>query len=91
MYRQPLARRRRALPEEQDEPIDVPNAIPSMPVRVTGHGRLEAGGAIDSIAASNCLLVVQCYEPIEILTGIETPNKYVIHDIADNMGVASAK
>ncbi|PIC54472.1 hypothetical protein B9Z55_003712 [Caenorhabditis nigoni] len=92
----PAARHQR-LPEEQDEPIDVPNAIASMPVRITttkttkttnyknaffqGFRQLEPASALESIAASNCLMVVQCLEPMEMWTGIETPNRYIVHDM----------
>ncbi|EGT35257.1 hypothetical protein CAEBREN_11024 [Caenorhabditis brenneri] len=69
------------LPEEQEEPIDVPNAIANMPVQIRGYRQLEPASALDSIAASNCLMVVQCIEPIEMMTGIETPNRYIVHDM----------
>uniref|UniRef100_A0A1I7UUX0 Phospholipid scramblase n=1 Tax=Caenorhabditis tropicalis TaxID=1561998 RepID=A0A1I7UUX0_9PELO len=78
---QPRRMPRHRLPEEQDEPIEVPNAVESMPFRVTGYRHMEPTSAIDSIAASNCLMLVQCIEPIEMMTGIETPNRYVVHDM----------
>ncbi|CAP27908.1 Protein CBG08000 [Caenorhabditis briggsae] len=78
---QPMPRhhpaRHQQLPEEQDEPIDVPNAIANMP----GYRQLEPTSALESIAASSCLMVVQCLEPIEMWTGIETPNRYIVHDM----------
>ncbi|EFO95813.1 hypothetical protein CRE_13926 [Caenorhabditis remanei] len=79
----PVVRRhhQQQLPEERDEPIDVPNAIATMPVRITGYRPLEPASALQSIAASNCLMVVQCLEPIEMMTGIETPNRYIVHDM----------
>ncbi|KAF1768525.1 hypothetical protein GCK72_000337 [Caenorhabditis remanei] len=74
-------RRGGALPTQRAEPIHVPNQVAQMPIVMTGFVSLVPHTVLDAIAMTNCLMVVQCTEPLEIFTGIETPNRYVVHDM----------
>ncbi|CAO4363377.1 unnamed protein product [Caenorhabditis nigoni] len=74
-------RRGGPMPVARAEPICVPNQVAAMPIVMTGFVSLVPHTVLDAIALTNCLMVVQCTEPLEIFTGIETPNRYVVHDM----------
>ncbi|CAI2350986.1 unnamed protein product [Caenorhabditis sp. 36 PRJEB53466] len=88
MNQQPESRRERAgrnkrgtLPSPRRTPIAIPNQIAQMPVLMTGFATLVPHTVLDAIAMTSSLIVVQCVEPLEMFTGIETANRYVIHDM----------
>ncbi|CAI5449003.1 unnamed protein product [Caenorhabditis angaria] len=59
---------------EVQNPIrNVPYDLPNIP--------LPRHGALDVIQMTNALIVVQSMETIEILTGFETQNRYVVKDM----------
>ncbi|EGT41263.1 hypothetical protein CAEBREN_28236 [Caenorhabditis brenneri] len=74
-------RRGGALPQPRQQPIVVPNQVAAMPIVMTGFVTLVPHTVLDAIALTNCLMIVQCTEPLEIFVGIETPNRYVVHDM----------
>ncbi|CAI2294042.1 unnamed protein product [Caenorhabditis sp. 36 PRJEB53466] len=74
-------RRGGALPRERNTPLAIPNQVAAMPVQMTGFMTLVPHTVLDAIALTNCLMIVQCTEPLEIFTGIETANRYVVHDM----------
>lgn len=74
-------RRGGAMPQARAQPIVVPNQVAAMPIVMTGFVTLVPHTVLDAIALTNCLMVVQCMEPLEIFTGIETQNRYVVHDM----------
>lgn len=74
-------RRGGVLPQARATPIQIPNHVAAMPIQMVGLIPLVPHTVLDAIALTNCLMVVQCVEPLEIFTGIETPNRYVVHDM----------
>ncbi|CAB04311.2 Phospholipid scramblase [Caenorhabditis elegans] len=69
------------LPQPRDTPMEVPNMIAAMPIQMTGFVDLAPHTILDVLAQTTSLMIVQCLEPLEIFTGIETPNRYVVHDM----------
>ncbi|CCD72718.1 Phospholipid scramblase [Caenorhabditis elegans] len=69
------------LPEARSTPMVIPNQVAAMPVQMTGFVQLVANNILSAIAHTNSVMVVQCIKPLEIFTGFETPNRYVVHDM----------
>uniref|UniRef100_A0A8R1DVG8 Phospholipid scramblase n=1 Tax=Caenorhabditis japonica TaxID=281687 RepID=A0A8R1DVG8_CAEJA len=69
------------MPSSRDTPLEVPNAVEAMPSPMTGFLSLAPHPVLDVIACTNSVMVIQCREPLEIFTGYETANRYVVHDM----------
>uniref|UniRef100_A0A8R1ELP9 Phospholipid scramblase n=1 Tax=Caenorhabditis japonica TaxID=281687 RepID=A0A8R1ELP9_CAEJA len=54
---------------------------PPAPQTLTSESGLIGYDAHETIAASHCMILMQCPDHLEILTGTDTPNKYIVHDM----------